>query len=69
MPETRGEMALRHVIAGRRIIVAQRERIARLLGQGKDTAQAEQLLSQYERTQAIFEDDFERLTERIVKPP
>jgi Fe2+ or Zn2+ uptake regulation protein len=55
-------MALRHALAGRRIIAAQRERVARLLAQGRNTTEAEQLLSQYERTQAIFEDDLERLT-------
>ena len=45
-------MALRHVISGRRIIVAQRDHIERLRARGGDATDAEQLLSQYERTQA-----------------
>jgi hypothetical protein len=64
MGETRGEMALRHVISGRRIILAQRDHIERLRARGGDASDAEQLLSQYERTQAIFEDDLKRLTSK-----
>jgi hypothetical protein len=45
-------MALQHVISGRRIIVAQRDHIERLRARGGDATDAEQLLSQYERTQA-----------------
>jgi hypothetical protein len=43
-------MALRHVISGRRIIVAQRDHIERLRARGGGATDAEQLL--YERTQA-----------------
>jgi hypothetical protein len=60
-------MALRHVLSGRRIVIAQRERVSRLLAQGKDTTQSEQLLSQYERVQAIFEEDLKRLSSEAAQ--
>jgi len=41
---------------------AQRERIDRLTKQGQDTGDAQILLGAYERTLAIFEDDFVRLS-------
>jgi len=63
MPETRREMALRHVISGREIIAAQKERIERRRAKGEDTAHDEALLVQYEHSQAIFEDDLMRLSE------
>ena len=67
MTETRREMALRHVISGRRIVAAQRGRVAQLRATGKDATEAEALRAQYERSLAIFEDDLARL-ERGVSP-
>ena len=61
MSETRREMAVRHVLSGRKIVAAQRERVHRLRLEGKDTSEAENLLTQYKRTLAIFEDDLEKL--------
>ena len=65
MTETRREMALQHVISDRRIVAAQRGRVAQLRATGKDAAEA--LRAQYERSLAIFEDDLARL-ERGVSP-
>ncbi|HZD92199.1 MAG TPA: hypothetical protein VE224_19050 [Pseudolabrys sp.] len=61
MSETAHERALRHVTCGRRIIAAQQKRIEQLRAQGKDTSRAQALLEQFERSQAIFEDDLWRL--------
>jgi hypothetical protein len=63
MTETRREMALRHVMTGDRIIAAQRERLEQLRAAGQNTAEAEDLLRRYERTQAMFVDDLKRLEE------
>jgi hypothetical protein len=57
-------MAARHVTSGRRIVAGQRKLVEQRLAEGKDVREAEQLLSQYERTQAIFEDDLKQLTSK-----
>jgi hypothetical protein len=57
MSETRREMALRHVMTNRKIIVAQWTHIEDLRAKGEDTTRAEQLLVHYEGCQAIFEDE------------
>jgi hypothetical protein len=61
MAETRRQKALRHVLKGRTIVAAQRALIASRRSEGKDTADAEDLLSAFERSQAIFEDDLRAL--------
>lgn len=48
---------MRHVKEGKRIVARQRELIAREKRAGRDTADSEILLSQFERTLAIFESD------------
>ena len=64
MHETLGEMALRHVTTGRRIVAAQRRRIELLRIDGRDSTASEVLLARYERSLAIFEDDLERMEEK-----
>jgi hypothetical protein len=55
------EEALRHVMDGRRIVSRQRQLIAEQKASGYDTLFAEQLLSQFERTLTILEDDLREL--------
>jgi hypothetical protein len=57
-------LAERHVVAGRRIVARQRERIAR--GEVFGTA-ALDLLAAFEQTQEIFEADLLRLLD--LRPP
>ena len=52
------ELAERHVLEGRRIVMAQRERIARGEVRGED---AHQLLVSFEQSLEIFERDLARL--------
>jgi hypothetical protein len=51
------ETARRHVREGRRIVAAQRERIA----WGMNSEDAHQLLANFEQSMEIFERDLERL--------
>jgi len=53
--------ARRHVETGRAIIDRQRNVIAKKLGWDLDASAAQQLLAQFETSQAIFEEDLERL--------
>jgi hypothetical protein len=53
--------ACRHVIGGRRVIQCQHDLIERKKTQGHDAAQSEELLADFERSQAIFEADLERI--------
>jgi len=55
MSEDQLEVARRNVIEGRRVIVAQREAIARLKATGEDTKIDERLLRRFEQNQAVFE--------------
>jgi hypothetical protein len=55
--ESKLALAARHVADGRRIVAEQRARVARQQYLGLNTCQAEGLLDQFERTQAIFEAD------------
>jgi hypothetical protein len=55
--ETKLAQAARHVAEGNRIVAEQRAVVARQQSRGLNTAEAEMLLSQFERTQAIFEAD------------
>jgi hypothetical protein len=54
--------ARRHVIDGRKILNRQRELIARNRDQGQNTDQAKSLLVDFERSQAIFEQDLDRIS-------
>ena len=55
--EDRRTRAERHVTEGRRIIKRQREIIERRRKLGLDSKQSEELLAQFEASQAIFEAD------------
>jgi hypothetical protein len=55
--ETKLEQAARHVKEGKRIVARQRTLIAKLKEGGHDTEASESLLTQFERTLAIFEAD------------
>ena len=59
------EQARQRVLETRRIAEAQRERVDRLSRQGQETSEAKSLLRSYERTVAIFEDDFVRLSKEL----
>jgi hypothetical protein len=53
--------ARHHVRSGRTVINAQLDLIARRKAAGVNTGRSEDLLNAFERTQAIFEDDLERI--------
>jgi len=53
--------ARHHVETGRAVIDRQRNVIAKKLGWDLDASAAQQLLVQFETSQAIFEEDLERL--------
>jgi hypothetical protein len=53
----RTALAQDHVISGQRIVARQRQLIADIRVRGGDCAKAEELLSAFERSLAIFEDD------------
>jgi hypothetical protein len=59
----RAALAQDHVIRGRRIVARQRQLIAEVRARGGDCTQAEDLLSQFERSLAIFEDDLASILE------
>jgi hypothetical protein len=46
-----------HVVRGRRIVARQRQLIADIRARAGDCANAEELLSAFERSLVIFEDD------------
>jgi hypothetical protein len=54
-------IAHRHVASGRSVLTRQRSVITRKNGLGIDASSAEDLLVLFEKSQAIFEDDLERL--------
>jgi len=56
MTESRLEVALRHVVAGRRIVAAQERRVAERQMDGRNCSDAESLLATYRMTQEIFEE-------------
>lgn len=69
MPPSKTEqlaMAERHVRDGRAIVARQRGLIERYRSRGHSTFASEELLSCFERTQAIFEDDLARLRRQGV---
>lgn len=61
MERSKREMAFRHVIDGRRIVVRQRERVERLARDGRDTTEAKRTLDLFARTLNIFEDDLRQI--------
>jgi hypothetical protein len=62
--ETKLDQAARHVREGKLIVVRQRALIADLKAGGHDTEAAENLLTLFERTLAIFEADL-----AAISPP
>jgi hypothetical protein len=50
-----------HVRSGKTVLQAQGDLIAKRKASGVNTAHSEDLLNAFERTQAIFEDDLERI--------
>jgi hypothetical protein len=64
MSLNRLHLAQRHVSRGREIVARQREIIATIRDVGGDCGQAEDLLSQFERTLVIFEADLAELERR-----
>jgi uncharacterized protein (DUF342 family) len=61
-PESDLAMAARHVAEGRRIVAAQRERIARLRSSGHESRKHEEMLRVLENTLQIFEDHQRQLS-------
>jgi DNA-directed RNA polymerase sigma subunit (sigma70/sigma32) len=61
MEASKKEMAVRHVINGRRIVARQRERVERLARYGLDTTEAKRTLDLFARTLNIFEDDLRQI--------
>jgi hypothetical protein len=58
--------AEQHVTTGRRIVARQRELIGEIRARGADCADAEDLLSVFERSLAIFEDDLAAIVKKRV---
>ena len=54
-------LARRHVATGQSIIVRQRHLIQRARNKRLDSSVSEELLTRFEQTQIIFENDLERL--------
>ena len=54
-------MARRHVATGHSVIARQRDVIAKKRAFGADASGAEELLDQFEQSQAMFESDLARL--------
>jgi hypothetical protein len=55
--QSKFETILRHVQGARKIVDRQRRLVTDKMAAGRDTATAEQLLDQFERTLAIFEKE------------
>jgi hypothetical protein len=64
MEPSKMELALRHVIDGRRIVARQRERVERLALDGHDTTDAKRTLDIFARPLNIFEDHLRRILEQ-----
>jgi hypothetical protein len=62
--ETDLEKARRHVRTGLQVVARQRDLIERLHWLKLNSASAERLLGEFERSQAIFEDDLQRFDAR-----
>lgn len=59
--QERYHLACRHVAGGRQVIDRQRAIINRQRAHALDSRDAERLLEAFERSQAIFEDDLDRV--------
>jgi hypothetical protein len=57
LPSDRTALAQDHVTSGRRIVARQRQLIVEIRARGGDCVKAEDLISAFERSLAIFEDD------------
>jgi hypothetical protein len=57
-------LAQRHVDRGREIVARQRRIMAEIRARGGDSELAEQLLSQFERSLVLFEDDLAEIMKR-----
>jgi hypothetical protein len=67
--EPRSARAHRHVTQGRRIVARQRELITEIRDRGADSTSAEDLLSAFERSLAIFEDDLAAIIKKeLIRP-
>lgn len=66
--EERPALAERHVVAGRRIIEAKHQLIARKKGYGFDTSDAEIWLCQFLQAQEIFEYDLAKISIQMKRP-
>ena len=58
--------AQRHVDSGRGIIARQRLLIEGQIARGADTTVSARLLSMFERTQAVFEEDLATLKSELI---
>ena len=65
-PQGTHSLAFEHVLKGRRIVARQRQLIDQIRARGGESAQAEDLLVQFERTLAIFEDDLAVIAARTL---
>ena len=63
--ESKLEQAARHVERGSQIVAEQRQRIIGLKEKGLDTAAAEHLLGQFEKSLGIFRADLEELKRKL----
>jgi hypothetical protein len=61
MEPSKKQLAFRHVMAGRRIVARQRERVEMLARNGCDTTGSTPTLDLFARTLDIFEDDLRRI--------
>jgi len=60
--DARFALAQEHVTMGRRIVARQRQLISEIQTRGGDIEDAEELLSAFRRSLALFEDDLARLS-------
>jgi hypothetical protein len=59
--ESKRALAARHVAEGRKIVARQRLLIAKQKEAGRETTHSENLLAQFERTLAVFEDHLQEI--------
>ena len=57
-------MAERHVEEGRRTVARQRQLVARQKALGQDTAVSESLLSEFQRSLVVFEEDLQSIRDQ-----
>lgn len=60
-PESKIEIAIRHVAKGRLIVAKQRQRVEMLNRGGHDVTEAKRTLELFARTLDLFEDDLRRI--------